>query len=385
MKSIELFAGAGGLGMGLHRSGFRPVNVIEWDRYCCDTIRENKARGIDDVKAWKLTSGDVRDVDFRQYEGKVQLVSGGPPCQPFSLGGKHRAHRDWRDMFPEAIRAVRQVRPKAFIFENVKGLTRNTFRNYFEYIRLQLEHPDIRLRRDETWQDHLGRLEQHQTSGSHSGLNYRVVTQVLNAADYGVPQRRERVFFVGFREDLGIRWNFPFATHSQDALLWDQVEGDYWDRFEVSRRERHVSDRVKARVERMKMAPHLLAWKTIREALGGIPDPEFYPKRAASFLNHRFQPGARSYPGHTGSPLDDAAKTLKAGVHGVPGGENMLVRPDGSIRYFSVRESARLQTFPDDFLFHGSWTEAMRQLGNAVPVELARVVGSDVARHLESA
>ena len=120
----------------------------------------------------------------------------------------------------------------------------------------------------------------------------------------------------------------------------------------------------------------------LRDALRDIPDPEFHPRTSSSFLNHRFQPGARSYKGHTGSPLDEPAKTLKAGVHGVPGGENAPPRPDGSIRYFSVRESARLQNFPDDFLFHGSWTETMHQLGNAVPVELARVVGEDVARHL---
>ncbi|MGA3304360.1 MAG: DNA cytosine methyltransferase, partial [Methylovirgula sp.] len=97
---------------------------------------------------------------------------------------------------------------------------------------------------------------------------------------------------------------------------------------------------------------------------------------------HRFQDGARSYPGHTGSPLDEPAKALKAGVHGVPGGENMLRKPDGSVRYFTVRESARLQTFPDGYEFMGSWSETMRQLGNAVPVELARLVGEDVARYL---
>jgi DNA (cytosine-5)-methyltransferase 1 len=79
------------------------------------------------------------------------------------------------------------------------------------------------------------------------------------------------------------------------------------------------------------------------------------------------------------------AKTLKAGVHGVPGGENMLLMPDGSVRYFSVRESARLQTFPDEYELHGSWTEAMRQLGNAVPVELAHVIAKDVASQLRKA
>ncbi len=129
MKSIELFAGAGGLGMGLHAAGFEPVNVIEWDRYCCDTIRENQSCGVEAVRGWNLTAGDVRHVDFEKYEGKVRLVSGGPPCQPFSLGGKHKAHRDRRDMFPEAIRAVREAKPEAFIFENVKGLTRASFRS----------------------------------------------------------------------------------------------------------------------------------------------------------------------------------------------------------------------------------------------------------------
>ncbi len=145
MKSIELFAGAGGLGLGLHQAGFKPLNVIEWDQYCCDTIRENKRRGINAVKGWPITQGDVRDIDFKVYEGKARLVSGGPPCQPFSLGGKHAAYDDARDMFPQAIRAIREVKPDAFIFENVKGLTRASFRNYYEYIRLQLQYPEIKV------------------------------------------------------------------------------------------------------------------------------------------------------------------------------------------------------------------------------------------------
>ncbi len=384
MKSIELFAGAGGLGMGLHEAGFHPLNVIEWDRYCCDTIRENKDRRTGAVADWPLTEGDVRAVDFRQYEGRIELISGGPPCQPFSLGGRHRAHNDARDMFPEAIRAIRQARPKAFVLENVKGLTRATFRNYFEYIRFQMEHPDLAARPGEGWADHLARLERHHTSGVRKDLHYQVVTRVLNAADHGVPQRRERVVFVGFRDDLGIEWTFPEETHSLDSLLWDQTRGDYWDRHEVAKRSRFLPLRAKERAKRSHERPDALPWRTVRDAIHDLPDPERDPAAASLYPNHRFQPGARSYPGHTGSPLDEPAKTLKAGVHGVPGGENMLARSNGAVRYFTVRESARLQTFPDDFLFHGSWTETMRQLGNAVPVLLARTVGENVARHLET-
>lgn len=95
MRSIELFAGAGGLGIGLCQSGFQPAEVVEWDRWCCDTIRENKRAKVRPVAAWpKPVEGDVRDIDFRKYEGQIDLVSGGPPCQPFSLGGKHRAQAD---------------------------------------------------------------------------------------------------------------------------------------------------------------------------------------------------------------------------------------------------------------------------------------------------
>lgn len=380
MRSLELFAGAGGLGLGLQAAGFEPEKVVEWDRYCCDTLRENQKRGIASVRSWKtIIEGDVRDVRFSGLEDKLDLVSGGPPCQPFSLGGKHRAYNDSRDMFPQAIRAVREARPRAFIFENVKGLTREAFRNYFEYIRLQMEHPEVVRRKDELWEDHLARLERHHTSGARSGLHYRVVTRILNAACYGVPQRRERVFFVGFRDDLDLEWNFPPETHSLDALLWDQSErGTYWDRHRVARKDRHVSDRWRARGSSIEPDTGVKAWRTVRDALEGLPDPELVVQERRH-LNHRHQPGARAYPGHTGSPYDEPAKTLKAGVHGVPGGENMLAKADGSVRYFTVRESARLQTFPDDFLFHGSWSETMRQLGNAVPVTLAKVVGDSVA------
>ena len=383
MKAVELFAGAGGLGIGISRAGFEPAAVIEIDRYCCDTIRENQIRELQPLAHWPLFESDVREFNYQSITGDVHLVSGGPPCQPFSLGGKHRGHRDDRDMFPQAIRAVRELRPNAFLFENVKGLTRQSFANYFEYIRLQLTHPEISRRVDEAWFDHLARLERHHTHGATNELRYNVVARVLNAADFGVPQRRERVFIVGFRADLDIEWSFPEATHSRHALLWSQWRsGQYWDHHAVPSKDRPNDPRGKSVASRIADKPALVPWRTTRDALLDLPDPETRPDAASLFHNHRFQPGARSYPGHTGSPLDEPAKTLKAGDHGVPGGENMLRRPDGHVRYFSVREAARLQGFPDEFIFHGSWTETMRQLGNAVPVALARVVAGTIRDHL---
>jgi DNA (cytosine-5)-methyltransferase 1 len=249
-----------------------------------------------------------------------------------------------------------------------------------------MAYPELTRRKSEGWSEHLARLEKHHTQGTADGLRYHVVARVLNAADYGVPQRRERVFLVGFRSDLGIEWSFPAATHSHDALLWSQWRcGEYWDRHEVAKRRRPENDKGKARARNLLNATLLKPWRTVRDVTADLPDPELHPRLAAEFANHRFQPGARSYTGHTGSPLDEPAKTLKAGDHGVPGGENMLLRPDGSIRYFSVRESARLQTFPDEFIFHGSWTETMRQLGNAVPVDLAAIVANSIRGQLEAA
>lgn len=386
-KSIELFAGAGGLGIGLARAGFTPETVVEYNKWCCDTLRDNHSALSKGKGTWNLIEGDIRNVDFKPYQGKLDLVSGGPPCQPFSMGGQHRAFDDARDMFPQAVRAVREAQPSAFIFENVKGLTRASFHSYFEYVKYQLEHPELTLRRDEDWQDHLSRLEQHHTQTRRSGLHYQVVTRLLNSANYGVPQRRERVLFVGFRDDIDARWSFDSPTHSQEALVWDQLFGDYWDRNTVCKIDRVLEGRAAQMAKRLSKEekPDQLAWLTTREAIADLPDPEMAPHKARKISNHKFQPGARSYPGHTGSYLDEASKTLKAGVHGVPGGENMLRRADGSVRYFSTREAARLQTFPDTYRLQGAWSECMRQLGNAVPVELARVVGNSVSQHLEDA
>jgi DNA (cytosine-5)-methyltransferase 1 len=386
MRAIELFAGAGGLAMGGSLAGFKHEAVVEWNRDACRTIRFNQGLGLSLVHDWPLIEGDVRDMEYEPYGDRIDLIAGGPPCQPFSLGGKHRGHLDSRDMFPEMVRAVRELKPKAFIIENVKGLLRQTFASYFNYIFLRLTYPELIPKKEESWEHHLGRLEEHHTGKrSLEGLHYNVVYRLLNAAEFGVPQRRERVVIVGFRSDQEQGWSFPESTHSEDRLLWDQwVMGDYWERHQVSKRKSGLpSVMQQSRIERLRVdgPPSGEPWLTVRDAIIDLPDPT---KRDWSRVhpNHVFNPGAKIYPGHTGSPLDQPAKTLKAGGHGVPGGENMLANQDGSVRYFTVRESARLQTFPDDFIFAGSWGEIMRQLGNAVPVKLARTVSTSVLEHL---
>ena len=384
MRSVELFAGAGGLAMGCEIAGFEHLAVVEWDKWACDTVRENQKRGYPILAGWNLHEGDVRAFDWSSIPKGIELLAGGPPCQPFSIGGKHKAHHDGRDMFPATVEVIRHLRPKAFIVENVKGLTRSAFANYFHYIQLQLEFPELPPRLDEDWAEHLARLQMEKSSGKRkgSGLTYNVIPTLVNAADYGVPQKRERVFIIGFRDDLEIEWSFPAPTHSYDALLYEQwVSGAYWRRHRISQPE--MPDKIAARVATLRISKEprtTLPWRTVRDAIQGLPDPE--SPTAFRVPNHVFQPGARVYPGHTGSPLDLPAKTLKAGGHGVPGGENMLVKDDGSVRYFTVRESARIQTFPDGFHFHGSWSETMRQLGNAVPVVLAQRVASSVAEQL---
>lgn len=382
IKSIELFAGAGGLALATADAGFDHVALLEWDRNACDTIRRNLAAGVARVRDCRIVEGDVALHDFRQYAGRVEFVSGGPPCQPFSIGGKHFGMDDRRNMFPHAVRAIREIAPKAFILENVKGLLRKSFANYYSYIIQQLTYPELVAKGDEEWPDHHARLEKAVTSGRSTGLKYNVVYQLLNAADYGVPQRRERVLIVGVRSDLGITFSFPTPTHEEDALLYDQwVSGEYWERHKIPRRQRpKLQDSVRARVERVAcLWPEamLRSWRTVRDAIADLPrlDPG---ERCTQFPNHFYNPGARTYAGHDGSPLDWPAKALKAGDHGVPGGENTLRAMDGTVRYFSVRECARIQTFPDDWVFEGSWTEAMRQLGNAVPVCMAKIVASEL-------
>jgi DNA (cytosine-5)-methyltransferase 1 len=387
LSSIELFTGAGGLALGLHEAGFRHLALAEWDRHSCRTLNENRALlGID--PSLPIEPTDVTRVSWGAFRGKVDLLAGGVPCQPFSLGGKHRGHEDDRNLFPEMLRAVREIEPTAILVENVKGLLRQSFRPYMDYVMRQLEMPGLEPLRAESWQQHDDRLRRAEHAYKRSGETlYRVARHLIQAADYGVPQTRERVLIVAYRNDTDLTWAPPvrssnggYLLHSEDALLFAQyVDGSYW-RARGLAMPRSVPVRHRERVERIRsqlLPSEEARWLTVRDAISDLPAP----------LNHRphplhhdhiRNPGARRYAGHEGSALDWPSKTLKAGVHGVPGGENTIRYANGEVRYLSAREAARIQTFPDEYRFSGTWGEAFRQLGNAVPVQLARIVGEQI-------
>lgn len=377
MRSIELFSGCGGLALGTARAGFHHVKMVEWNKDAYSTLVLNKHNKIQHAQDWSVYCQDVRAVDWKSLDGEYDLVAGGPPCQPFSIGGKHSGKEDLRDMWPEAVRVIRDLEPKAFLFENVRGLARPAFAEYLNWIFHSLSTPQVGRWEGENHASHLERLRQYA-----SRAQYDVMILKLNAADYGAAQKRHRIVFAGVHRDLGLTLNAPTPTHSRERLLWDQwVEGSYWVRHNIQpNRPRQIAKADETIVRKLETSgnkPKELPWRTVRDALLDLGEP-------SGRNGHCYQAGARIYPGHTGSPLDEPAKALKAGDHGVPGGENMMVRDDGTVRYFTIREAARLQGFPDDWQFASSWTECMRQLGNAVPVPLAHALGAWVTHTVSS-
>jgi DNA (cytosine-5)-methyltransferase 1 len=373
--SAELFSGCGGLALGISRAGFRHLILVERDENAAATVAHNKGLGIEHVAEWPYSRQDVREIDWSRFRG-VDAMGGGPPCQPFGIGGKALGPDDARDMWPEAVRAVREARPVAFAFENVFGMLRERFEGYVQWIKACLEHPDLPRRDGETHEAHLKRL-------TKAPKAYEVAIQSVNAAEFGAAQNRKRILFLGVRAGPGVVTPLLRRTHTRERLLWDQyVTGEYWLRHGLSPKGRRPlvrpDESLVARLKHQLVPPGGEPWITVRDAIADLGEPK-------GGNGHNFQPGARVYPGHTGSPYDLPAKALKAGDHGVPGGENMLVRDDGSVRYFTIRESARLMGLPDDYEFPRSWTESMRQMGNAVPVQLGEAVGRWLAEQVEAA
>jgi DNA (cytosine-5)-methyltransferase 1 len=379
LTSAELFAGGGGMALGMRRAGFHHHALIENNKNATRVLRHNADL---DPALWSydaILEQDVRDW-LAELAGfpQITLVAGGPPCQPFSLAGVHAGDSDYRNMFPAALDVVRRLLPPLVVFENVPGLTRPSFAPYYQYVQAQLRRPTVRSRSAEMWSEHFNRILR-----SRALPRYHVYEEHVDAADIGVPQSRRRVFLIGIRTDLpgAASWPGINRNHTRDTLLYDQyVESIYWDEHELPQQE--IPEQLQTRVTQLKGngRPAGRRWRTLRDALSGLPTP-MDDEETADVANHRGIPGARVYAKHTGSPIDWPAKTIKAGVHGVSGGEAMIRFPDASLRYLTIREAARVQSFPDVYEFPGSRSRVMGIIGNAVAVEVAEAIGRSLIKH----
>lgn len=326
-RCVDLFAGAGGLSVGLKMAGWDVKVAVEYDATAIATHRRN----MPDVLH---VCDDIREVDFREYAGKIDLVAGGPPCQPFSVSGKQLGNLDMRDMVPEFVRVVREIRPRAFMMENVQGLTTTRFMPY-----LEAKIDELR------------------------SLGYDVHWQVLNAADYGVPQNRRRLFVIGVPK--GVVFSFPSPTHGPNRKS---------------------------------------KYRTVSEALEGCPIDEsnrakvVYAKNpilrrspyAGMLLNGKGRPLNLDGPSHTipasagGNRthiLDPKGILLEYHEHLQNGGTPRTGEIEGCSR-LTVNQSARLQTFPDWFQFEGRKNQQYAQIGNAVPPQFASCVAKSLREAL---
>lgn len=373
LQTVELFAGAGGMALGLERAGFKPRLLADFDRDSCATLRANAARlgaSPADVRCV-----DVRELGYSEFKG-VDLLSAGAPCQPFSQGGRLRGEDDDRNMFPEAVRAIREIRPRAFLLENVRGLLFPRVKSYFDYLVAELRMPSRSISGVTDWEAQREALD----AIPQDEHEYRVQWRIVNAADFGLGQARPRLVIVGLRKDQR-DWTWPQPTHSRAALVRELRAERYWDAHEVPER---VRRRVRRRLARSQVETGYgqgRRWRTLRDVMRQIGPPARSARLTHDPL-HTYIGGARLYAKHTGSALDWPAKTVKAGVNGSPGGEHIVVQDSGYFRYLTVRECARLQGFPNRYDLPDLRGKAMRQLGNAVPVPLAEAMGRRLAEVL---
>ncbi len=329
-KAIDLFCGAGGLSLGLHWAGWKVTVAVELDASAAATYRHNFPETF-------FLEKDIQEVSFADCKD-IDLVAGGPPCQPFSVAGEQLAENDPRDMVPEFVRVVGEVRPKSFLMENVPGLLTAKHKAYTSSV-----------------------LQMFQS------LDYDVRICVLNAADYGVPQFRERVFFLGLHKNTNASLFLP--------------EPEYG-------------------VGRQK------PYATVREALKGTPADAPNSAKVTYCKNPvlRPSPWAGMLVNGGGRPinLDEPCQTIPATAGGnrthivdeggvlreyhhylMDGGRPRVGEVEG-VRRLTARESARIQSFPDSFSFLGAKSSVYRQIGNAIPPLLAKVVGLALKQSLSS-
>lgn len=219
----------------------------------------------------------MRDLDLSAFQGEVDVLAGGPPCQPFSAGGVAKGDEDKRNMFPAMFKAVQEMRPKVVICENVRGLLRPSFVDYFQYIQNELSLPFEKRDDEVKWQDHnadLTRILDQLSDDDSNPDHYRVVMVPVNAASYGVPQVRNRVVIVAFRADLGVDVDgfekYVKTERFSEAALFRSMrdeDGPYWKRHPTV--EDHVRDRVRARLPKVIKEDDCQPWRTMRDAIQG--------------------------------------------------------------------------------------------------------------------
>jgi DNA (cytosine-5)-methyltransferase 1 len=300
-------------------AGWNVVTAIEVDAWAAATYREN-------FPSTDVICSDARAVDLRQFQG-IDLVAGGPPCQPFSVAGKQLSQADPRDMVPEFIRAVKEIRPKAFLMENVPGLQTAKHLYYSQSVFRQLR-----------------------------ALGYSVYVNILDAASYGVPQHRERVFFVGVPE--GTKFAFPSATHGLDKP--NQYIQACQALANVPADEPNTAIVTYAKKPILRPSP----WAGMLVNGQGRPINLNQPS-----------PTIPATAGGNRTPIiDPDGVLLEYHRYLMAGGKPRTGRVEG-VRRLTVRESARLQSFPDSFVFKGCKTAQYRQVGNAIPPLLAKAVG----------
>ncbi|MEK6783815.1 MAG: DNA (cytosine-5-)-methyltransferase [Bacteroidota bacterium] len=328
---LELFAGAGGLAIGLEKAGLKCIALNEIDHWAAETLRINRPN-------WKVIEADIRDVSFKDHEGKIDVVTGGFPCQAFSYAGKKLGLKDARGtLFYEFARIVNETKPLLCIGENVRGL---------------LNHDGGRtLRGMKSILDEIG---------------YKPLDEkILKAIFYKVPQKRERLILVGIRKDIDIDFGFP-KPYNKVYNLKDALKAGELYSTDVQESEGTKYPKRK------------------KEILTKIPPGGYWRDLPLKLQKEYMQKSFYLGGGKTGMARriswDEPSLTLTCSPAQK---QTERCHPDET-RPFTVKEYARIQTFPDDWKFAGSVSQRYKQIGNAVPVNLAKEIGYSIVKFLNT-
>lgn len=328
-KVLELFAGAGGLAVGMEKAGLKCVALNEIDKHACETLRTNRPN-------WNVYEGDIKNFSFFNYHNQVDVVTGGFPCQAFSYAGKRLGFEDARGtLFYEFARVVKEVNPPICIGENVKGL---------------LSHDN-----GKTLQGMISILDE---------IGYNVVpVEVLKAINYKVPQKRERLILVGIRKDIDVKYEYPKPYKKIYNLKDALKKGDLFD-TDVPKSNGVKYPESKKNV--LDLVPPKGYWRDLPLEI------------QKDFMGASFYLGG----GKTGMARrigwDEPCLTLTCSPAQK---QTERCHPDET-RPFTVREYARIQTFPDNWHFSGPISQQYKQIGNAVPVNLGREIGYSIIKFL---